>query len=274
MSACVSKPQTIAMFAVGQDFSGHDVHYGDDLTVTLFLYQEFTPEQDFYQRIAGTRQFRVCLDGRRVWDLVSNVSPATFCPIDAPVTGCSLARSALQAQLLSKAPFTLPLPVLRDNQLFLASPSRKGKPHLLVLLPDVGGLTIGALRRPSFFNFFKIWFSVGGKRMLASLECSCREKYLSKGEFLVEDFTAYRHGPVNVDKLPVADDFDPVSQTNWMPVPGHRQQTWTAIGNWNCLHIASERWEEVFRVVQPFLAKILWQDTCHVFEEPTEREQD
>ena len=263
------------MFAVGQDFSGHDVNYGDDLTVTLFLYQQFTPEQDFLQRIAGTRQIRVCLDGRRVWDLVSNVSPATFCPIDAPVTGCSLARSALQARLLSKAPFTLPLPVLRDNQLFLASPSRKWKPHLIVILPDVGGLlTVDALRRPSFFNFFKIWFSVGRKRTLASLECSCREKYISKGEFLVEDFTVYRHGPVNVDKLAVADDFDPVSRSNWMPVPGHHQQTWTAIGNWNCLHIASERWEEVFRVVQPFLAKILWQDTCHVFEEPTEREQD
>ena len=45
-----------------------------------------------------------------------------------------------------------------------------------------------------------------------------------------------------------------------MPVPGHHELTWSAIGNWNCLHIASERWEEVFRVVQPFLAKILWQD--------------
>ena len=108
--------------------------WGDRLVVSVFLYNELCNENDSSQLFQGSRHFRLEF-GTRVAKVLADASPVVISAFESPVEGCTQVQHDLQCTLMAGCMMSLPLPVLKENQLWEA-PLKEGMRHFVTVLPD------------------------------------------------------------------------------------------------------------------------------------------
>ena len=262
--------QELYTMAFSGEIKTEGLIYGDHFAVTLFLYKEHFPD-DGGLAVAGTRQFAINLKGR--WPSatsLTDVSFTTMTPVNTPVAGGNLLRSALQVALLTARPFRVPLRVLQQNQVWQAKRSA-GIIHLVLVLPDRFDFTFGDL----FKSDVGVVLTVGFPKVIASLQCTIGPEWPPyydgterQMDFVVEDYLQY-HKPAVPEwgfqnhHVNVRPD-DP-----WLKLNAERCNSpllatcgaflgfvYTRRFFMNVVHVKCDRWLEAYMHLVPLLEKL------------------
>ena len=247
--------------------------WGDRLVVSVFLYKELCKENDSSQIFQGSRHFRLEF-GTRVAKVMADASPVSMSNFDSPVEGCTQVQHDLQCTLLAGCVMRLPLPVLKENQLWEA-PLKEGMRHLVTVLPDrFEGVGFDRLFDPGV----RYLFTVGFPRVIAAVGFS----HALRLSWYTSEETERKLTMDNLMKIDVLHESSVPS-----PTRGHVVKARTDMTNWSALlpdqcnvplvslgpnpfdepfpvrsifmgtfHIKSERFEEVYGQLAPLLDKL------------------